>query len=71
MNSFTGEVNSPTSVLCKTPVGTGQCPVLVIETGLFETMGDLRRDALRWLCQSRDFDYVLLVDLNATNEEAI
>lgn len=71
MDLFTREINSPTSVLCKTPVGTGQCPVLVIETGLFETMGDLRRDALWWFCQSRDFNYVLLIDLNATNEEAI
>lgn len=71
MDLFTREINSPTSVLCKTPVGTGQFPVLVIETGLFETMGDLRRDALWWFCQSRDFNYVLLIDLNATNEEAI
>lgn len=47
----------------------GSWPVLVIEVGLLETMGQLRRDSLWWFSESSDVKYVLLFALNITAKE--
>lgn len=51
------------------PIRAGQWPALVIESGLSETMPQLRRDALWWFLQHGNVNYVLLIDLDVINEE--
>ena len=59
----------PDECLYTAPPDNCNWPVLVMEVGLSETMGQLRQDSLWWFSESSEVKLVLLIALNITAKE--